>query len=124
MSSIGNLNFIRMTGPQVPKLAAAVEIIDRTGVDGTASRIDALKAAEINKFTVQGVETLNIANAAADTYASYKGTHVTICDDLGRTVQSVLVVDVRVTSVQHTPVSDPAEINYLVRAAWVLKPTM
>ena len=113
-----------MTGPDVPSLAAAVEIIDRPGVNGIASRVDALKAEEITKETVEGVTSLATANTAADDYAALKGACVTVVDDLGRTTYCVLVTDVRVTGKQHIANSDPANINYLIYAVWTLKPTL
>lgn len=122
-SSIGSINFIKLSGPQVPKLASAVEIIDRPGVDGTASRVNALKAEEITVYTIEGKNSLNDAKAAADTYAALKGTIVTVVDDLGRSVDNVLVVDVRVLSAQNVLNPQPTNNNYLVRAVWMLKPT-
>lgn len=113
-----------MTGPDVPSLAAAVEIIDRSGVNGIASRVEALKAEEITKETVEGVTNLATANAAADDYAALKGTCVTVVDDLGRTTYYVLVIDVRVTGKQNIVNSDPPDINYLIYAVWALKPTL
>ena len=112
-----------MEGSDIPTLAAAVEIIDRPGVNGTANRINALKAAEITKYTTEGVASLAAANAAADTYAALKGTHVTVVDDLGRSVGLVLVVDVRVVDKQAITTSDPAGITHMVKAVWMLKPT-
>lgn len=113
-----------MAGPDVPSLAAAVEIIDRPGVNGIASRVDALKAEEITKETVEGVTNLATANAAADDYAALKGVCATVVDDLGRTTYYVLVTDVRVTGKRHIVKSDPANINYLIYAVWTLKPTL
>ncbi len=124
MSSIGDFDFLRMSGPQIPLLASAVEIIDRSGVDGTASRVDALKAEEITVYTTEGVEDLSDAQDRADDYAAYKGTHKTVIDDLGREVEDVLVVDVRVIGTpQKVLTATPAGINYLVRGVWLLKPT-
>ena len=124
MSSIGAYDFVRMEGPQIPALASAVEIIDRPGVNGIASRIDALKAEEITVYTTEAMTLLASAQSAADDYAALKGTHVTIVDDMGRTIYSVLVVDVRVLSVNELLISDPTDNNYLVRAVWLLKPTL
>jgi len=123
MSYIGNFYFLRMQGPQIPLLAKAVEIIDRRGTDGTASRVDALKAEEITEYTVEGIYYLADANNCADDYAAYKGTHKTIIDDLGRTIYDVLIVDVRVTRVKRVLTPSDASINYLVYAVWLLKPT-
>lgn len=124
MSSIGTFEFLRMQGPQIPLLASAVEIIDRHGVDGIASRIDALKAEEIILYTTEGVEDLADAKSRADDYAAYKGTHKIVIDDLEREVEEVLVVDVRVIGTpQKVQTTTPANINYLVRGVWLLKPT-
>lgn len=122
-SGIGSINFLRMEGPQIPSLAAAVEIIDRPGVDGTASRVDALKAEEITVYTTEGMTSLANAKDAADDYGDLKGEYETVEDDIGRVVYDVLVVDVRVINVQHVLTSDPASIEYLVKAVWLLKPT-
>lgn len=123
-SSIGDFNFLQMQGPQIPLLASAVEIIDRAGTDGTASRIDALKAEELTIYTIEGIQYLADANIRADDYAALKGTHVIVIDDLGREVEEVLVVDVRVISTpQKMALSVPANINYVVRAVWLMKPT-
>jgi hypothetical protein len=124
MSSIGAFSFLSLKGPQIPALAAAVEIIDRPGVDGTASRIDAFKAEELTINTIEGVTNLVTAQAAADDYAELKGTHVTVVDELGRTVTYVLVVDVRVLSVKALLYSNPPNNNYLINAVWLLKPTL
>lgn len=123
MSSIGTFEFLRMEGPQIPLLASAVEIIDRSGTDGVASRVDALKAEEITEYTIAGVAYLADAQSMADYYAALKGTYQTVTDDLGREVEDVLVIDVRVTKVQGVKTSSPAGINYLVYAVWLLKPT-
>ena len=122
-SSIGSINFIKMTGPQVPKLAAAVTIVDRPGTDGTINRVDELKAEEITVYTLEGINTLSNAKNAIDTYSALKGTNVTVVDDNGRSTADVLVVDVRVLRVQSVLNPQPVNNNYLVRAAWLLKPT-
>jgi len=123
-SSIGSFSFLRMQGAQIPLLASAVEIIDRPGVDGIASRTDALKAEEITVYTLEGVEELEDAQGRADDYAAYKGMHKTVTDDLGREVEDVLIVDVRVTGTpQKVLTATPEGINYLVRGVWLLKPT-
>ena len=124
MSFIGAFEFLRMEGPQVPKLAAAVAIIDRQGTNSIASRVDALKAEEITVYTLEGITSVTTARAAADDYAALKGTQVTIVDDMGRSVSNVLVVDVRVTGVQETLFSDPPDLNYWINAVWLLKPTL
>jgi len=123
-SSIGALTFMKMEGPQIPSLASAMEIIDRSGVDGTGSRENALKAEDITKYTTEGVTLLATANSAADDYALLKGTYVAVTDDTARTVTYVLVIDVRVLGVQQILNSDPVGNNYLVRAVWLLKPTL
>jgi len=124
MSSIGAFSFLKMEGPQVPSLAAAVEIIDREGVDSVASRIDAFKAEDITKYTTEGVANITDAQTAADDYAALKGYLVTVVEDVGRTIYNVLVVDVRVISINTIVNSSPANINYLINAVWLLKPTM
>ena len=124
MSSIGTFSFLQMQGPQIPLLASAVEIIDRPGTDGVASRVDALKAEEITIYTIEGIAQLNDANNRADDYAAYKGTRKTVVDDLGRSVADVLIVDVRVISTpQKMALSVPTNNNYIVRAVWLMKPT-
>jgi len=115
---------MKMEGPQIPSLASAMEIIDRSGVDGTGSRENALKAEDITKYTTEGVTLLATANSAADDYALLKGTYVAVTDDTARTVTYVLVIDVRVLGVQQILNSDPVGNNYLVRAVWLLKPTL
>lgn len=123
-SSIGAYTFLSMRGPQIPLLASAVEIIDRPGVDGVAHRINALKATEITLFTLEGIELKATANGRADDYAALKGTTVTIVDDQGRSVDDVLIVEVRVLSPpQYVLNPQPTGNNYLVKAAWVVKPT-
>lgn len=122
-SSIGTFYFGKMTGPQIPSLAASVQIIDRPGTDGTVSRVNALKAEEVTKFTLEGVQLLATANARADAYAALKGYHVTVVDDLGRIVYQVLVIDVRVTRVQRVLAASVPTTNYIVYATWLLKPT-
>lgn len=122
-SSIGSETFISMSGPDVPKLAAAVEMIDRPGIDGIAARVDALKAEELTVYTSQKVVDVEAANDKADEYAALKGTKVTVVDDLGRSVSSVLIVDVRVTKKQTVLTSSPAGTGALVWAVWLLKPT-
>ena len=124
MSSIGAFSFLKMEGPQVPSLAAAVEIIDREGVDSVASRIDAFKAEDITKYTTEGVANITDAQTAADDYAALKGYLATVVEDVGRTIYNVLVVDVRVISINTIVNSSPANINYLINAVWLLKPTM
>lgn len=124
MSSIGAFEFLRMEGPQIPLLASAIEIIDRPGTDGEAFRVDALKAEELTVYTIEGVSSVNDAKSRADDYSALKGTKVTVEDDLGRSVDDVLVVDVRVLNTpQKLALSEPAGIEYLVRAIWLLKPT-
>ena len=124
MSSIDIFEFLQMQGPQIPLLAKAVEIIDRAATDGTADRIDALKAEELTIYTIEGVEDLETANGRTDDYAALKGERITVVDDLGREVDEVLVVDVRVIRTpQNLALSVPAGIEYLVSAIWLLKPT-
>jgi hypothetical protein len=123
MSSIGTFTFMRMEGPQIPQLAAAVEIIDRPGTDGIASRVNALKAEELTENTIEGVSTLTIAQTRADYYAAYKGTCKTVIDDIGREVDNVLIVDVRVIKVQKVLTASLAGVNYLIYAVWLLRPT-
>ena len=123
MSDIGAQTFLSMQGPDVPLLAAAVEIIDRPGLDGVASRVDALKATELTVYTIQKVEDVDEANDKADDYAALKGTKVTVIDDLGRSVSNVLIIDVRVTKKQKVLTSSPAGTGAIVWAVWLLKPT-
>ncbi|MDD5327412.1 MAG: hypothetical protein PHY02_06310 [Phycisphaerae bacterium] len=124
MSSIGEFEFLKMEGPPIPLLAVSVDIIDRAGVDGTASSIDALKAEEVTEYTTEGVANLTTANSRADDYPALKGTHVTVINDIGREVEDVLVVDVRILNTpQKLARSVPAGTSYLVRAVWLLKPT-
>ena len=124
MSSIGTFEFLQMQGPQIPLLAKAVEIIDRAATDGTADRIDALKAEELTIYTIEGVEDLATANGRTDDYAALKGGRITVIDDLGREVEEVLIVDVRVIRTpQNIALSVPSGIEYLVSAIWLLKPT-
>ena len=115
---------MKMEGPQVPMLASAMEIIDRSGTDGTGSRENALKAEDITKYTTEGVTLQTTANLSADDYAALKGTYVTVVDDMGRTVTYVLVIDVRVLGAQLVLNPDPTGNNYLIRAVWLLKPTL
>ena len=65
-SSIGNFNFIKMSGPDLPSLASYIEIIDRPGVDSTGHRDNALKAESIQKYTTEGLSQLSTANGRAD----------------------------------------------------------
>ena len=123
MSSIGSINFIRFSWPQIPALAPAVEIIDRPGVDGTADRVNALKSEELTIYTIQSLSSENDAKNAADTYAAKKGTRVTVVDDMGREVEEVLVVDVRVLNVRNVLIAIPASMNYRIDGVWLLKPT-
>lgn len=123
MSRIGSETFLSLSGPDIPKLAAAVEIIDRPGVNGTANRVDALKAEELTIYTLQSVADISAANAAVDDYAGLKGTKVTVEDDQGRSVSDVLVVDVRVIKKQKVLISSPSGTGALVWAVWLLKPT-
>jgi MinD-like ATPase involved in chromosome partitioning or flagellar assembly len=123
MSWIGEFEFLQMKGLQIPLLASAVEIIDRSGTDGVASRVDALKAEEITEYTIAGVYYLADAQSMADLYAALKGTYQTVIDDLEREVTDVLIIDVRVTNVQRVLNSSPTGTNYLIYAVWLLKPT-
>ena len=112
-----------MTGPQVPALAIALEVINRRGVDGEGFVENAKKVEAINKQTIEPVSMLATANWAADDYADLKGTLVTVVDDSGRLVINVMVLDVRVTGVKQVFTSCPAGTNYLITANWVIKPT-
>ena len=112
-----------MTGPQVPSLAIALEVINRRGVDGEGFVENARKVEAINKQTVEAVYALATANCAADDYAALKGSLVMVVDDTGRTVYYVMVLDVRVTLVKQVFTSCPAGTNYLIQADWALKPT-
>lgn len=123
MSGIGSFTFIKMEGPQLPALASAVQIIERPGVDGSAARTIAQKAELITKFTTEAVTHLATANAAADDYANLKGNQVTVVDDLGRSVNNVLVADVRVLAIRSLANCNVSTYNYLIEAVWTLKPT-
>ena len=123
MSAIGAYTFLQMTGPQVPARAAAVEVIERPGVDGSAFREEAQKVPELILNTLAAATTLAAANLACDNYALLKGTLVTVVDQLGRTVPYVMVLDVRVTRVAPCAGSAPVGTNYLVWAQWWVKPT-
>ena len=112
-----------MAGPKIPQQAIAVRMVDRVGVDGNAFRFDAKKVPEIAVQTVQAVGSLAAANLAPDIYASYIGSYVTVVDDLGRNVSSVLVVDAKVTGSSVCQVSSPAGVAALVSGIWILKPT-
>jgi len=112
-----------MVGPQIPALASFVEPIDRPGVDGEAFRQNANKVAAIEIFTKQWVTTLTAANLAIDYYSALKGYTVTVVDDLGRTINNVMVLDVRVNAVQTILTSSPTGYTHQVSAVWYLKPT-
>ena len=122
-SSIGSFDFIRMKGPQVPKLAAAVEIIDRPGVDSVATRENADKAEEIQLETTEAISSLTTARSRADDYAGLKGERVTVEDELGRSTSQVLVIDVRVLRVKKVTTCSESSIDYIATAIWRLKPT-
>jgi len=123
MSSIDPINFINMGGHQIPSLAAAVEIIDRPGIDGTGHRITAKKVRETVVYTTEGVDSLSSASDATDRYGELKGTKVTVINDLGREVDNVLVVDVWVMNVQKIIACSDSSIDYIIIAGWLLKPT-
>ena len=123
MSSIGSITFIKMTGHQIPSLASFVELIDRPGIDGVANRTNAQKVRETTVFTTEGADSLSSANNAADRYAALKGTKVTIVNDLGREVEKVLVIDVWVMGANKILNCSDSNINYIIQAGWLLKPT-
>ena len=122
MSSVGSITLLKLSGPQVPSLASAVEIIDRDGVDSVADRVNALKAESVTIYTTEGVSTLVSAQSAADDYSALKGTKVTVVDDMGRSTENVIVIDVRVTRIQQV-LNATGSVNYLIYAVWMLKPT-
>ncbi len=124
MGSISSFDFLRIEGPQIPLLASDIQIIDRPGTDGVAFRANALKAEELVLRTIEGLSSLETANGRPDDYAALKGETVIIEDDQGRSVNDVLIVEVRVTGPPQKMINPvPAGNDYLVRAAWVVKPT-
>ena len=105
-------------------LSSRVEEFSRPGIDGSGFRILAKRAPVSQKQTVAAVATLADANAAADAYDALKGSLVTVVDDLGRTNNNVMVIDVQVGSPRSVLKSVPTGINYLVDAIWTLKSTV
>lgn len=123
MAQIGSITFERMSGGSIPKLASAVEIIDREGIDSTGERKNAKKAGFIYVTTTKSYTSLNDLKDAVDNYALLKGSRVTVIDDLGREVNEVLVVDVKVPRLQCYANSSPTGKVGVAYANWVLKPT-
>ncbi len=121
MSSIGALTFLRIEGKQLPPLATEIKPFERQGIDGSTFIENARKSEEIYWETVEGVGALATANMAANDYADMKGTIVTVVEDLGRTVNNVLVLDVRVMGVKQVFASSIEGVNYLIKANWILK---
>ena len=100
-----------------------MRIVDRPGTNGYAFDHLGKKGQGITQRTRQWVATLSAANSADDTYRALQGTLVTVIDDMGRTVNNVKVLDVRVLQVQQLLDSIPAGSNYEIIAEWLLQPT-
>jgi hypothetical protein len=124
MSSIGAYTFMQMTGEKLQPASPVVELIVRPGTDGELYREDPAKARVFEVNTVEGYTVKANANSAASGYVALKLTAVTVIDDLGWTVAGVLVVDVQSIFVQEVLVPSVTGVNYLVRARWLLKPTV
>lgn len=112
-----------MQGQQLQALSARVQTIDRQGVDGHAYRTDAQKSEETTKYTTATTNSKSTANQAASSYAAIKGTLQTVEDDMGRSVENILIIDVRVTRVFRVLNPSPAGNDYVIEAAWTLRAT-
>ena len=123
MSSIGVITFIRLSGPQIPKLASFIETIDRPGVDGEAFRENAKKVQGLQIRSIEWVVNIAAANNAIDVYSALKGSLVTVVDDLARSVANVMVIDVQVNRVRTILTSSPSGYSHQVEGTWLLKPT-
>ncbi|GAG33065.1 unnamed protein product, partial [marine sediment metagenome] len=80
---LGQLNFIKMSGPQIGQMSVDIDVIDRSGVDGAGTREKGLKGEPTRKTTVEWVSSLAEANASKALYQSFKGRYVTVVDDYG-----------------------------------------
>ncbi len=121
MSSIGALTFFKMTGIQLPPLATELKTTEQRAIDGEGFVENARKSEASIVETIEMVSALATANMAANDYADIKGTIVTVVEDLGRTVNNVLVLDVRVMGVKQVFAPSIEGANYLIKANWVLK---
>ena len=120
MSAIGGFSFLRMDGEPLSALRAAVEPINRPGVDGIATRTPADKSPGVQKQTIEPYTLLANANTAKAAYEALQGSYVTVTDDMGAVTANVLVVRVSGVRVQAVFSSADPTINFLVYATWEL----
>ena len=118
MSSIGNFNFMTMSRAKIAEPTVVVQIFDRPGSDGIVYRKGAAKPKETVLNTKEGVSSISIGNGRQEDYAALKGTKVTIINDMGRTSQNVLIVDVDVELVREIINGSDADIEAMVYATW------
>jgi hypothetical protein len=123
MSSIGAYNFVSIKGPPIPSLAVAMAPIKRAGVDGSAFRRDAKGVPEIILQATSWAVSETLALTSPDLYAALVGSLVTVVDDLGRTVNNVMVLACQVTRISRLGVSTEPTAEFMIRSVWKVQPT-
>jgi len=123
MSTIGGFTFFEMRGEKLQPAADRLAILSRPGTDGEVIREEPQKTRPFEKQTIEAYTVLATANNAAVDYAALIGTLVTVVDELNWTAYNVLIADVQNIRVVPVINASVANVNYLVSATWVMKPT-
>ena len=119
MGAIGGIVFARIVGPQIGAPYPQPKLINRPGTDGQVVRLMPAKSAPVQWDTIEWVLPDRDAALAQERYNAIKPAFVTAIDDLGRFMDLVVVLDVKVLRVQKLAVAVPPA-NYAVYARWTL----
>jgi hypothetical protein len=122
--SIGNSNFINLTGPPLAPIANATEVWHRPGLDGDGIRLLGKSTDPVMLETVGDYALAANAVTGYSTLRAMQGTLQTVTDGLGNVTNSVLIERVAMIAVHRveTPVGGSGG-NYLLRCGWQVRPT-
>ncbi len=119
MAVIGGIVFVQAVGGQIALPYPRVRMIDRAGTDGRVVRFMPAKSEPVEWRTIEWVLLAGAALVAQNRYDLLRSGFVTAIDDAGRSIGSVVVLDVQVEKVQRLTVAVPPA-NYAVHARWTL----
>lgn len=91
MAAIGGItvDFLKGGPPETPR--AIVELLERSGADGTGARLGPVRSQPVELFATVFSANLTAAKAAEEAIGALQGTVVTIVDEWGTSITDCLV---------------------------------
>ena len=124
MPSIGGITVITIKGGLTPP-GESVEEITRPGHDGHAYKRFGERAPRAELTSIRDVDA--VAGVAAHILAcvALKGTLITVIDDVGVTMNNVMVIEVETVRSREvgTPVGGVTAGNHLIAMRWLMQMT-